>query len=61
MKLECPFSHRTTSKIYCKARNDICVYQRFRPCKGWYDFIEGAERCKARKESEGIADHDHKN
>ena len=52
MKLECPLSHRTTSKIYCKARNDICVYQRFRPCKGWYDFIEGAERCKARKESE---------
>lgn len=52
MKLECPFSHRTTSKIYCKKLNSICVFQRWRPCRGWYDFTEAAQGCRARNESE---------
>ena len=50
MKLECPYSHRTTSQIYCKKRNAICVYQRYRPCKKMYEFLPGAEKCRARQE-----------
>lgn len=52
MKLECPHSHRTTSKIFCKARKAVCVFQRWRPCLGWYEFTDGANTCRLRKESE---------
>lgn len=50
MRIICPKAKYTKDKIECTATEKICVYQRYRQCKGQYWHTEGALNCRARSD-----------
>ena len=51
-KLLCPEAEyrqiNEESRVFCRKRQDICLYQWWKPCKGWWQMHEDAELCKFR-------------
>ena len=54
IELDCPFAyHGDMMRVYCKKRNgEICLFQFFRNCKGWWVNSPTAKQCPIRKEKE---------
>ena len=53
IKLDCPHAyHGERMKVFCKKRGDLCLFQYFKNCKGWWVNSPSAGECLIRKEKE---------
>ena len=51
IKLECPYAyHGDRMRVRCKANNgELCLFQFYKSCKGWWINSPGAAGCLIRK------------
>ena len=53
VKTDCPFGkYGAGMKILCTKDENLCAFQYFRSCKGWWANTESAAGCLKRKEPE---------
>lgn len=55
-KLICPQAeygnYNGEARVMCRKRADICLYQWWKPCKGWWQMHKDAEICSLREAEE---------
>lgn len=53
IKLDCPHAeHGNMMRVYCKKTGEVCAFQYFKSCKGWWANSPSAANCLIRKEKE---------
>lgn len=54
INLDCPHAvHGDRMRVFCKANNNqICLWQYYKSCKGWWVNSPAAAECLIRKEQE---------
>lgn len=51
--LDCPHAyHGERMRVFCRKTNDICLFQFYRNCKGWWVNSPSAANCLMRKEKQ---------
>lgn len=53
IQLDCPQAqHGDMMRVYCKKTGELCLFQYFKNCKGWWVNSPSAARCQIRKEKD---------
>lgn len=55
--LNCPHAmYDEKMMIFCTKDEDVCVHQRFKPCKGFYVLTPDSEECPVRDDMQAKGD-----
>lgn len=53
IRLSCEFAkHGDRMRVICTKTGNLCAYQYYRQCKGWFELTDGAAGCLMRKGDE---------